>query len=68
MNGVSLTAGHHRMIEMQAIVTDLIENFKFTLPKDKPEIVRFPAGLLTPLVKSDMAAGPQMPLRVSLVQ
>ena len=53
---------------MQAILVELIEHFEFAIPDDKPEIVRFPAGLLTPLVKSDMAAGPQMPLRVSLAQ
>ena len=58
----------NRIIEMQAILVELIEHFEFSIPDDKPEIVRFPAGLVVPLVKSDMAAGPQMPLRVSLVQ
>ena len=53
---------------MQAILVELIEHFEFLVPEDKPEIVRFPAGLVTPLVKSDMQAGPQMPLRVSLAQ
>ncbi|KAI0779018.1 PAH-inducible cytochrome P450 monooxygenase PC-PAH 1 [Trametes elegans] len=56
------------IIEMQAILVELIEQFEFTIPEDKPEIIRFPAGLVAPLVKDDMAAGPQMPLRVSLVQ
>lgn len=53
---------------MQAILVELIENFEFAIPEDKPEIMRFPAGLVAPLVKSDMMAGPQMPLHVSLVQ
>ena len=53
---------------MQSILVDLIENFEFAIPDDKPEILRFPAGLVTPLVKSEMHAGAQMPLRVSLVQ
>ncbi|KAH9935136.1 PAH-inducible cytochrome P450 monooxygenase PC-PAH 1 [Epithele typhae] len=56
------------IIEMQAILVELIEHFEFAIPDDKPEILRYPAGLVAPLVKSDMAAGPQMPLRVSLAQ
>ncbi|KAI0652675.1 PAH-inducible cytochrome P450 monooxygenase PC-PAH 1 [Trametes meyenii] len=56
------------IIEMQAILVELIEQFEFTIPEDKPEILRFPAGLVAPLVKSDMKAGAQMPLQVSLVQ
>ncbi|RPD64802.1 cytochrome P450 [Lentinus tigrinus ALCF2SS1-6] len=56
------------IIEMQAILVELIEKFEFTIPEDKPEIIRFPAGLTTPLVASEMHLGSQMPLRVSLVQ
>ncbi|KAI9066918.1 cytochrome P450 [Trametes sanguinea] len=56
------------IIEMQAILVELIEQFEFTIPENKPEIVRFAAGLVAPLVKDDMKAGPQMPLRVSLIQ
>ncbi|KAI0658317.1 PAH-inducible cytochrome P450 monooxygenase PC-PAH 1 [Cubamyces menziesii] len=56
------------IIEMQAILVELIEQFEFAIPEDKPEILRFPAGLVAPLVKDDMKAGPQMPLRVTLAQ
>ncbi|KAM5531332.1 hypothetical protein V8D89_014461 [Ganoderma adspersum] len=56
------------IIEMQAILVELIEHFEFTIPEDKPEIIRFPAGIVAPLVKSEMHRGPQMPLRVSLLQ
>ncbi|OSD02196.1 PAH-inducible cytochrome P450 monooxygenase PC-PAH 1 [Trametes coccinea BRFM310] len=56
------------IIEMQVILVELIEQFEFTIPEDKPEIIRFAAGLVAPLVKDDMKAGPQMPLRVSLIQ
>ena len=51
---------------MQVILVELLEHFEFAIPEDKPEIVRFPAGLVIPLVKDDMAAGPQMPLCISL--
>ena len=53
---------------MQAILVELIEHFEFNIPDDKPEIIRFAAGLVAPLVKDEMHLGPQMPLRVSLVQ
>lgn len=53
------------MIEMQAIATDLLENFKFALPEDKPEIMRLPTGLMSPIVKTRMGEGLQMPLHVT---
>ncbi|KAJ3011042.1 hypothetical protein NUW54_g2300 [Trametes sanguinea] len=56
------------MIEMQVILVELLEQFEFAVPEDKPEIYRFAAGLVAPFVKSDMRAGPQMPIQVSLIQ
>ncbi|KAI0829070.1 PAH-inducible cytochrome P450 monooxygenase PC-PAH 1 [Trametes gibbosa] len=56
------------IIEMQAILVELIEQFEFTIPEDKPTIISFPAGLVAPLVAEDMQAGPQMPLAVSIAQ
>ena len=53
---------------MQAILVELIEHFEFNIPEDKPEIIPYPAGIVAPLVKSEMHRGPQMPLRISLVQ
>ncbi|KAH9854395.1 PAH-inducible cytochrome P450 monooxygenase PC-PAH 1 [Lenzites betulinus] len=56
------------IIEMQAILVELIEQFEFTIPESKPTIISFPAGLVAPLVAEDMKAGPQMPLTISLAQ
>lgn len=50
---------------MQAILTELIENFEFISPSGV-EIQRLPAGLMVPMVKGKMSEGTQMPLRVSL--
>ena len=55
------------VIEMQAIVTDLIENFKFRLPKDMPEIVRAPVGVMAPMIKGKAYEGIKMPLDVTAV-
>ena len=53
---------------MQAILVELIEHFEFSIPEDKPRILRFPAGIAASLVMDDMAAGAQMPLWVTPVQ
>lgn len=50
---------------MQAIVTDLIENFTFTLPEDRTEIIRVPLDIMGPMVKGKMEGGVQMPLHVA---
>ncbi|KIP07386.1 hypothetical protein PHLGIDRAFT_19184 [Phlebiopsis gigantea 11061_1 CR5-6] len=55
------------VIEMQAIVADLIENFKFSIPDEKPEIVRVPAGIMGPMVRGREKEGMLMPLRVTAV-
>lgn len=52
---------------MQAIVADLIENFKFSIPDEKPEIVRVPAGIMGPMVRGREKEGMLMPLRVTAV-
>lgn len=50
---------------MQAIVTDLVENFKFELPEDRPEILRAPVGVMSPMLKGRMQEGMKMPLHVT---
>lgn len=49
---------------MQAIMFDLVENFKFTLPAEKMEILRLPAGLMGPLIKEKPHEGLAMPLTI----
>ena len=50
---------------MQAILFDLVEHFKFTLPAEPMEVIRLPAGLMGPLVKEKMSEGLMMPLHVT---
>jgi alkylphenol/PAH-inducible cytochrome P450 monooxygenase len=51
---------------MQAIAADLVENFKFALTADKPEIIRTPTGgIMSPMVKGREHEGVQMPLHVT---
>ncbi|GJE98387.1 cytochrome P450 [Phanerochaete sordida] len=52
------------LMEMQAIITDLVENFQFSIPEDKPEIIRVPANLMAPMIKGRLDEGAQMPLYV----
>ena len=62
-----LTASSARLIEMQAIVTDLVENFKFALPEDKPEILRAPLGIMGPMIKGKLNEGMRLPLHVTVL-
>ncbi|KAJ8509305.1 hypothetical protein ONZ45_g8509 [Pleurotus djamor] len=49
------------LLELQALLIELIENFEFRMPKDV-EILRMPAGVMVPMVKGRMHEGTQMPL------
>jgi alkylphenol/PAH-inducible cytochrome P450 monooxygenase len=49
---------------MQAVMVTLIENFEFTLPPTKPEILRMPVGVMAPMVKDQLQEGVLMPLTV----
>ncbi|EMD37290.1 hypothetical protein CERSUDRAFT_113940 [Gelatoporia subvermispora B] len=55
------------ILEMQAILVELLENFKFAIPEDKPEIQRVPAGLMVPMIRNKMNLGVQMPLEVTAI-
>jgi hypothetical protein len=51
------------MLEMQAVLIELIENFEFAL--SDAEITRVYAGAVTPMVKGQFEHGTQMPLVVT---
>ncbi|KAJ8702744.1 hypothetical protein PTI98_001436 [Pleurotus ostreatus] len=55
------------VIELQALLVEAVENFKFVLPKGV-EIMRLPAGIMVPMVRGKMSEGTQMPLQVSLME
>lgn len=46
-------------------MVELVENFKFALPEDEPEIIRVPTSIMSPMVKGRMGEGVQMPLHVT---
>ncbi|KAL0566665.1 hypothetical protein V5O48_015342 [Marasmius crinis-equi] len=52
------------LMEMQALVTGLLERFEFTIPADV-EIEAASPGLIVPSVIGNEDAGPQLPLRVT---
>jgi len=56
------------ILELQAIIVELIENFEFAIPADKPDIQRVPAGVMVPMIRGKMRLGSQMPLKISIVQ
>lgn len=55
------------LIEMQAVVVALIENFEFSLPEDGTEVLRMPVALMSPMVKGRLNEGVVMPLMVRAI-
>ncbi|TBU30182.1 cytochrome P450 [Dichomitus squalens] len=57
------------LIEMQAFLAELLDNFQFDLPAEKVEIQRALAGIVMfPMVKGKESLGGAMPMRISLAQ
>lgn len=57
------------IIEMQAFVAELLENFQFDPPAEKVEMQRALAGFITfPVIKGQASRGGAMPMRISLAQ
>jgi len=52
------------VLEIQAVLTEMLENFKFGIDKDV-EVIRLNAGLMMPLVKGRETEGVLMPLKVA---
>ncbi|KAF8906098.1 cytochrome P450 [Mucidula mucida] len=52
------------LIEMQIILTEMLEHFEFTFPEDV-QIKRASSGLMLPFVRGKMREGIQMPLHVT---
>lgn len=57
----------YSVIEMQALIVELIENFQFSLPAGGVDIQRSSAGFMIPLIRGKIEEGAQVPLTVSLV-
>ncbi|KAI0719202.1 cytochrome P450 [Fomitopsis betulina] len=55
------------VLEIQAVLAVLLGNFEFTLPDDKPDIQRVPAGVTIPMIRSKTQLGSQMPLKITPV-
>ncbi|KAK0202222.1 cytochrome P450 [Desarmillaria ectypa] len=54
------------VMELQSVVTELLDNFEFTMPKGASELQHGPAGIvLSPIVPGKAEEGPQIPLFVT---
>ena len=53
---------------MQALASEILEKFEFSLPKDEVyDIQRVPAGLMIPLIRGKWNLGSVVPLCVAAV-
>ncbi|KAK0493332.1 cytochrome P450 [Armillaria luteobubalina] len=54
------------IMELQSVVSELLSNFEFSIPKGAPELQHGPAGfVLIPIVPGKANEGPQIPLLVT---
>ncbi|KAL0951045.1 hypothetical protein HGRIS_007785 [Hohenbuehelia grisea] len=56
------------MIEMQAVLVELMDNFELRIPEGGLDIQRLPAGMMIPMIRGKMHEGVQMPLQISIVE
>ncbi|KAK0480321.1 cytochrome P450 [Armillaria novae-zelandiae] len=56
------------VIEMQAIVFELLESFEFSLSSKHFQIKRQPASVMLPMVRDEMSKGTQMPLHLTRIK
>ncbi|KAK0495222.1 cytochrome P450 [Armillaria luteobubalina] len=56
------------VVEMQAIVFELLESFEFSLPQKNIQIKRQPASVMLPMVREEMSKGTQMPLHLTPIK
>ncbi|KAG2147652.1 cytochrome P450 [Suillus clintonianus] len=54
------------LLEMQAVLVELVENFEYQFPEGV-EVIRLNAGLMAPMIEGKMHEGIQMPLEVTLI-
>ncbi|KAH9928018.1 cytochrome P450 [Epithele typhae] len=54
------------LYQLQAVAAELLDQFEFALPEDKPQIKRAPAGTMIPVIDTKEGKKSMMPLRVSL--
>ncbi|KAK0227612.1 cytochrome P450 [Armillaria fumosa] len=57
------------VMELQSVVTELLSNFEFSIPKGAPKLQHGPAGVtLSPIVPGKEEEGPQIPLLVTALE
>ncbi len=64
---VALTAKIRSVLELRAFITEVVNNFEFSLTKKSERIQREACGIMVPTVgQGEMEKGSQLPLRVAI--
>ncbi|KAG0695498.1 hypothetical protein DFH29DRAFT_814109, partial [Suillus ampliporus] len=56
----------YRVLQMQAVLVELIENFEYRFPEGV-KIIELNLPLIAPMVEGRMYEGVQMPLEVTII-
>ena len=62
---VALTTQIHSVLELHAFITEVVNNFEFSLTKESQQIRRESCGIMIPTVEGEIEKGSQLPLRVA---
>jgi cytochrome P450 len=54
------------VLELHAFITEVVNNFEFSLTKESERIRREACGIMVPTVEGEMEKGSQLPLRVAV--
>jgi hypothetical protein len=65
-NSVKLTSFSQSVLELQALLVELISNFEFSMNKQSGKVRRLHCAVMVPVVSGEEVKGAQMPLMVSL--
>ena len=65
-NPIKLISFSHSVLELQALLVELISNFEFLMSKQSGKVRRLHCAVMVPVVSGEEVKGAQMPLIVSL--
>ncbi|KAK0475530.1 cytochrome P450 [Armillaria novae-zelandiae] len=54
------------VLELHAFITEIVNNFEFSLTRESERIRREPCGIMSPTVEGEVEKGSQLPLKVAV--
>lgn len=65
---MSLKLALHRIVELQAFLVELVNNFEFSCTPEAGKIRREACTVMAPTIEGQVEKGTQMPLRIKVAE